>query len=339
MAAKRHHLVPQFYLRRFAKDDLVEVISRDDFSKSFQTGTQNALVEKQFYTMESSTTGSDPWVEEELFAKEIERNASRAIERVIDQRMSGGLPGLRSAISFFVAFQFVRGQGTRQPMVEAHKASARMIATMMTPEGIKQRLGVLDGRDVSDEEAQGLVEFARSDKYQVDITHQNNLHIRFMAGAARWAEPIAAGSWHVLDFNEPLLLTGDEPVGLVGKSRRPGEAIGLLAASEVILPTDPCHAIVIGRRGSGDRFSRARGTPEMARLINEHIAFRCHRYIVRMPGTVPLDELRLPERAPMVSVEGNMIVSRFGLSKEEAERDMARRRADPRFRERKAPRK
>src|SRR4051794_16387909 len=102
---KRHHIVPQFYMKRFAQNDLVEVVTRDDFSKVFQTGTANALVEKQFYTMESSATGPDLWVEQELFAKEIERKGCRAICRVIDERIPLSRPALLSGLAFFIVFQ------------------------------------------------------------------------------------------------------------------------------------------------------------------------------------------------------------------------------------------
>lgn len=319
---RRHHLVPQFYLKRFAREDLIEVVSRDDFEKFFRTSPLNALVERDFYMMESSINGPDPWVESELFAKQIEEKASRALRRVIDERIPLAREGLRSALALFIVFQFCRGQATRQPMVEAHKATARLMAEMMTPEQARRTIREVEGRDASDEEVASLLEFAKNpDGYRVDITHQNNLHIRFLADIAPLAEPLFTRSWQVLEFEEPLLITGDEPVGLVGSTLEPGERLGILTASKVVFPTDPHHAIVISRREQRAQCPRDAGTPEMANIINRHIAFRAHKHIVRAPGTDPLRGLVLPERAPMVSVEGNMIVSRFGISKAEAAKE------------------
>jgi hypothetical protein len=52
---------------------------------------------------------------------------------------------------------------------------------------------------------------------------------------------------------------------------------------------------------------RTRGIPRQAKIINEHVAFRGHRFIVRTPGTDPLAGMKLPEKAPDVVVVGNMI--------------------------------
>lgn len=147
-------------------------------------------------------------MESELFAKQIEEKASRALRRVIDEWIPLSRDGLRSAIALFVVFQFSRGQATRQPMVEAHKATARLMAQMMTPEQASRTIREVEGRDASDEEIASLLEFAKDpDGYRVEITHQNNLHIRFLADIAPLAEPLFTRSWQVLEFQAPLLLT------------------------------------------------------------------------------------------------------------------------------------
>ena len=54
MAVRRHHTVPQLLLRRFASESgLVRVVERDDFSNWFDTGTERALAQRHFYTIDT----------------------------------------------------------------------------------------------------------------------------------------------------------------------------------------------------------------------------------------------------------------------------------------------
>lgn len=90
---KRHHLVPEFFLRRFAKDDKVLVVSRNDLKHRFLSSVDNALVQRHFYTLDFEE-GKDLAVEHMLDTA-VESPASRAIRRVINDRRSTTLPALR----------------------------------------------------------------------------------------------------------------------------------------------------------------------------------------------------------------------------------------------------
>ena len=115
-------------------------------------------------------------------------------------------------------------------------------------------------------------------------------------------------SWTVLDFATPVLLTGDEPLALVGESLSPGEALGAGDAPEVVFPTDPWHALVLHRRDQGRGDGRHAGTQSMADIINAHVAFNCHRFLIRYPGTDPLQGIEIPTKAPPVMTLGDMII-------------------------------
>lgn len=80
---KRHHTVPQFYLRRFAVEDQVQLVSRDDLSRRVVTSVGNALTEKYFYTQTTHEGGRSHSIES-LLATQIEGPADRALKRVID---------------------------------------------------------------------------------------------------------------------------------------------------------------------------------------------------------------------------------------------------------------
>ena len=47
---KRHHLVPQFYLKRFGLNDRVDLLDPNDLRKSRSVTIENAIVQRHFYS-------------------------------------------------------------------------------------------------------------------------------------------------------------------------------------------------------------------------------------------------------------------------------------------------
>ena len=109
---KRHHTVPEFYLRRFAVDGNVQVALRDDLRKSFPQSIGNATVQKHFYSIDTDAERSTEV--EAFFANVVEPLGARSIRRIIDEGFFPPAPGLRDQLSTFCAFQFVRGEGLRR---------------------------------------------------------------------------------------------------------------------------------------------------------------------------------------------------------------------------------
>ncbi|HEY4157925.1 MAG TPA: DUF4238 domain-containing protein, partial [Polyangiaceae bacterium] len=128
---KRHHVVPQFLLERFAKDGLVELVARDDLSRRITSPVPTALAQNHFYTTE---TDKGPNTEiETFFAEKVEGPASGALSKLIDGRRALSLPALRERISTLLAFQYVRGESTRRAIVENYRAMFQKLTLIMTP--------------------------------------------------------------------------------------------------------------------------------------------------------------------------------------------------------------
>jgi hypothetical protein len=303
---KLHHTVPQFYLERFAVDGNVELVRRDDFGKSFLISVPKALAENYFYSIDTDE-GRDP-LGETLIANNIETPAAEAIRRVFDNGRSVAAPGPRETISAFLAFQYVRGPRTRHALVEQYKATASKVASMATPslvmKGARAR-----GREMTEQEAVDAAEFARSGKYTIEVHRQANLHLQMALPAVQAVAPFFyERAWRVLEFEEPCLITSDEPVALVGSDpRTPGDAGGLKTAPQVVFPIDPRRALVMIRPDLSSEEGRFPAVPAQADIINRNVAFAGHRFLVRKPGTNPLAGLTLPKRAPAVFVVGNLI--------------------------------
>ncbi len=182
-----------------------------------------------------------------MFASHVEGPASRALVRVIDDKKPCSFPGLRQAISMFLAFQFVRGPSTRHASVERFKAHTRKVLSVTSPEHVEAVMQ-RQGRSVTPEEAAKIVKFAHDGQYDIGVSSEANLHLSSALKNVLELVPFFKNrKWLVLDFKSPVLLTGDEPVALIREPQSPGEASGLLDAPEVVFPTDPWHALVLIR--------------------------------------------------------------------------------------------
>jgi len=327
---RRHHVVPKFFLRRFAVEDQVQLVRRDDLSRSFLANVDDALVETDFYNIETDA-GLSTEVEE-LLGTQIEGPAARALRRIVDEARFPPMPGLRQILSQFFSFQFVRGPAIRRTLLQQFKTTAVKIAHLMTPAMARQHLRETDGKDPTDQEVANFVAYAlQTDVDQVAVDKEANLHLGTALGVVYDLLPyFARRRWQLLTFAEPLLVTGDEPIGLVGFSTRAGERPqGVGTAPELVISTDPMHALVLVRPDRTTREHLVKGTPEMARIINLSIAYGCHRFVVHRPGTTPLRGLTLPKQGPSVRVQGEYIMMHTRPARSSTRRRPRSRGLDP----------
>lgn len=313
---KRHHTVPQFYLRRFSIDEKVELIERDDTKRSFPTSISNALVENHFYSLPGVNEAPDTTFEK-MLADRVEGPGADGIRRIIDQGRAPTFPRLRSKIAQLVAFQYLRGPSSRHATVEQYKALVENTAKCLTPDMYKSYVRTMMLDDVSDNEAQELYKFAQDDKlYRIEVSSESLLHAQL---ALKSVPPIAsrllARHWEVVEFKDPLLITGDEPVALMDDAAvDPGETLGVSLASTIAFPTDPWHAILMHRIGGAEIRGRRVGGNDLAHRINRHVAFSCHRFIVQRPGSNLAADLELPQKASPVEKIGQYVIYRRNLS-------------------------
>jgi hypothetical protein len=298
--------VPRFILERFAKDGALDLIERADLTKVIRSSVSNALLMKDFYSLETDQ-GRDPIVEKFL-ATDIEGPAAESIRRLVEGGRSLAAPAVRGPTSWFLAMQHVRGRASREMLVEHHKAMARVTASLTTPEmvlrGARER-----GEDMTEEEAADTAEYARSDDYEIEIERAANLHLgTILTSVPDIAKLLYARTWRLLTFTDPVLVTCDEPVALIGEDpQSPGDAGGFKRARSIVFTLDPRRALVLIRPDVEPLDARSDAGPAQAAIINRNVAFGAHRFIVRHPGTDPLRGVALPKKAPSVVVVGNLV--------------------------------
>ena len=114
--------------------------------------------------------------------------------------------------------------------------------------------------------------------YRVRASSEANLHAgATLASVMNLIPYFDKRHWMLVTFDDDVLVTGDEPIGLVSASGEPGDmALGLHGAVEVYLVTDPRHAIAMIRPDRATKDASHKGTPDLARRINRNVAYGCH---------------------------------------------------------------
>jgi hypothetical protein len=298
-----HHLVPQFLLKRFATvSGSLELIDRYDFARITPSFVPAALAVRDFYSLDTPN-GLDASIEK-LLATHVEGPAATAIRRLVDEGRSLAGPGIRIPIGIFLGFQKVRGPGDRHAMAEYHNAVTRLVASLAPDDTVRAPRP----RRIREREVVETIELARAGKYEIVSERAADLHIDGLDVALNMARDLESRTWQLLEFDEPVLATCDEPVVLMGRNvNLPGEPVGVLTAEAVAFATDPRHALIMIRRDLEAAPGRHRGSHAEAAVLNAHVAFAAFRHIVRRPGTDPLAELEVPKKAAPVWTVGNMV--------------------------------
>lgn len=117
----RHHLVPQFLLRRFADDDdKLVMVKREDLNASFRTTVKNACNEAGFYRIETDDIDSDhrEGFDPEALEKHLSVFESRA-EPAIQHLLASTPPWTDDDhydLANITALQYVRGWHFRKQL-------------------------------------------------------------------------------------------------------------------------------------------------------------------------------------------------------------------------------
>ncbi|WP_280437135.1 DUF4238 domain-containing protein [Nocardia carnea] len=145
--ARKHHLVPASYLRRWAEDDSKGRsklrVTEIDRATSYCVGPDNAAREPDFYRVEHPDL--DPAkVPPSLFEthlSKIERNAKHAISALIEHRATYSLGPERFVLfAWHLAYTATRGRAFRARMNAVATAHYRLIAESTTDATIAARI-------------------------------------------------------------------------------------------------------------------------------------------------------------------------------------------------------
>lgn len=308
--AKRHHTVPQFYLKGFARHEQISTVLLPG-DKRFVQSVRKAASETHFYAIDGHPDGPDVF---EKLLSEIEGDAALIFTKI--QQGTWPLPAQdRMSLAYFIALQATRGSDQRRNMQHLAAQIARLEIGFGGRDGVQKWVARRTGESVSDETATALWEQATRAECP-PVTIQPTQHIRQMASLIDALLPYIAGRpWTLVRFKNRSLITSDVPVGLIPHPDQPAwSGTGFLTAWGIAFPltrklgllmSDPmvvAHAVPVERIREGQLDHAEQGTTYMERFLNGLTVGNASKWIYHHPEDGKFVPMTLPEPSP-VSME------------------------------------
>lgn len=299
--ARKHHLVPAFYLEAWADEGRLRVTERGS-RRSYLTTPSKAARETDFYRAEAEALDPEiiPPLFPEMLLEEIEKRAVVAVRKV----QQAGIVGLSDELMFwlalFVAFQLTRGRAFRQQFAAMTNATHKLLLSYWNEEHIRSRLEEL-GEPVTDERVQKTQGFIRDfldGKYVVEPQQPHQIG---MAGSAamEMVPYLLERNWFT--FRGMNLITCDEPaVAVGGPPYERSDAFGVGNAGAIIFPLDPRLLLVMFHPAIAIDDVGALPTllPSEEGELNREIGASATRWLFEKPGTKQAQVLGLPPPRP-----------------------------------------
>ncbi|WP_374976641.1 DUF4238 domain-containing protein [Microbacterium trichothecenolyticum] len=301
---KRHHYVPQFYLREFARGKQIGTVRLED-PRRFTQSVSTACSELLFHTVPGHPDGDAAF--EDVLA-EIEGDAA-AIFRDIAEGIWPLPPEARSEFAQYIALQAARGAEFRRTMSYMAQQVLRMQVGAAGKESLRTRLAKALGDEVSDDLLSAVWEQSiRPEGPPVQLTAAG--HIDQMADIAEAITPLLERrAWGLVRFVEHHLLTSDTPVCLVGDPNAPEDAgLGFATALMVIFPLSRTTGLFMTRLTpphyadrvlSGELDYEEQPSDHYERWFNLHTIMNASEAIFHHPDDGDLVPSELPPARPV----------------------------------------
>lgn len=245
---RRHHFVPRFLLRKFAKEGVITRISLRDPSERHTGSVEDVAVVKDFYTIIDDEIGETVSVEKMIAV--IDGAAAKPLARLTLGMLFPPQPQDRADLAMWFSSLHFRGPQMRRKSEALTDLSMKMQMSLLEHEGNARAhlRGRLEREPTADEiaEVQGAAESI--DEFEV-VAHQNE-HIKLMLDMMTKCFPFfACRHWTVLKFDEPGLFLSDRPIVLYSypENRGPMSGQGVGNADEIWLALDRETALVMHR--------------------------------------------------------------------------------------------
>lgn len=297
---KRHHFVPQGYLKAWAdENNQIAVRNRKD-AKCYLANTKNVALEADLYTAYSFGKEPDDHLEE-MLGDEIDGPAPVLLSRLAEGKLPRKDSDDRSEISKFLAMQFVRtpdriDQSLFVPSVLEASGSPRgpVGKDVVRAYLAHRRLGEMP----SDREVEAAADWVNGMLAQPGPMPSRDDAIKMMFRIAKehLAPVIRDKAWSVEIDPDGRFLTADLPVSKYWSpaKRKMYKGVGLQDADEIRFPIDPRHLLVLRPQYPENR-SVVSG--DRVKAVNVQVANRCYRQVIAMPGaTASLEQLVIQPR-------------------------------------------
>lgn len=282
--SRRHHYLPQMYLRGFADEaELVWVFDRQDNTYVHQ-GILNTAVKKDFYTF-VGPDGQRTDAVETMMANIVEAPMKRIIGK-LDKRNLTWEGEDRAILALFVALLRTRNpafdRGQNEFTEQFHRWWAK--ATHSSPEAVEESLREYQektGEDMTDVSAREVFEMIRDDQYEIKNPRQNNIKM-MMSLALEIAQAVFRLNWEVLSAPKGMaFVTCDNPFTVVPPPNFDGTLGGygiLTPGASTVVPLSGRTAICFF--GEGEQIRGAVVRKDFLRNVNVVVAANSERFVI-----------------------------------------------------------
>jgi hypothetical protein len=320
----RHHTVPRFYLEYWTNHGgYIDVVEKPG-GRRYRTVPKTASAETDFYTYIDLDGNLSGHMEQVLGV--IEAGASAAIGR-ITHPLFGRFPPPpddKQEIATLIAFQKVRGKRRRREIETQADFYMKLQYSGLDSDAIKRllenQLGHASPEHVT--EMEGFV--ANLDEYE--FVPDPNDHVRMMGKLAEQIfRRLMRRHWYLGVFEEPVLITSDEPVMLHKTNPSPIRGHGLLDADEVWFPLNPSTLLILTLEPQPvpARFPAPIST---AGTVNTYAAHNAYQHLFLHPAQPDIDAELLTDTPLFEVTAPEHVVLPDGANKPLKNRTTARRR-------------
>lgn len=218
---RKHHFVPQFYLKQFAipgtdEGTLFVFDLRQGKSMPRESNPRCSGFSRNLYTIKQDVTGDSMFVEKEL--GKLEAKWSQVLQALIRSRSMPDDEAFGD-LMLFVAFLAVRVPRIRNCISkfidQVSKSILQLTLATVHGRGEFRKDLEMQGRFLTDKQFEGLILFAQSDSYEVD--YEKTWHVQGMIEMAITLAPLlSVRKWSLLvaDEGAPDFVCSDSPVSL-----------------------------------------------------------------------------------------------------------------------------
>lgn len=282
---KKHHYVPQFYLKGFSmdKNNLWVLNKKSDDNQNIKKITTKAIAfENNFYTYKSIDKTKETL--EDLFCQ-MERLASDVIKKISDGHEINQQE--KADLSVFISFLWLRTPKSKKRMndmtTNLHEQISRKSIAMTPNENLKEFFKKR-GKDLSDKEIDELKEFATDEKKsKFTLNIPQNYWIKEMLQLGMDISPaFQICDWEFCVSDKPFaFITSDNPFMLIpSKPVDPFYGLGLLTdGAKKVIPLNSKICLVMHEPKENPQNKYREVDKDYFRMINNFTYKNAQRFV------------------------------------------------------------
>lgn len=240
---KRHHYLPEFYLKGFVRDDLLWLFDRKS-QQYRQQAPKNTTVIGQYYT--TTTESGEPDTSIEAHLSDSESEAAPIIGKLDAGKIIS--PEERVALAYFLALLLSRNPKHDREVEEIGDKVHKVIAKEMFPTVESVAAFLKNKGDNVSFSPESFFEFVHKEQFEVKTPREFTLNT-MLSQSARFYREIAMMNWFVFHADgHASFITTDSPLGYVieDEHRRSREPVLGFASEKVtkLIPLTSSNSII-----------------------------------------------------------------------------------------------